>query len=182
MRIKKFNENFNEKVYKRSDLTEDMFQNWIKDCRKSFGDSLEKSMNLIAMGIRVLDDPKQTDKLKDQWINSLWKFFENELANQNRLLCDKCGNPMEVYYDVHCFRCEKPEPKDNELNYFKCVYWLEKNEEDFSDDELWNYLLNLGIIKGNDTYCRLPTNSNDQNMKIFLKHFDTKTTKYYVSW
>jgi hypothetical protein len=183
MRIKKFNENFNE-TYKRSELTEDMFQEWIKDVRKEFkeaGEDINKSVNLIAMNIRVLDDPKQTEKLKTQCKDNLWKFFENNLAHQNRLLCDNCGNPMEVYYDVHCFKCEKPE-QDNELNYFQCVNWLEKNEEDFSKDELWDYLLDHEVIQGNDTYCKLPSNSKDSNMKIFMKHFDTKTAKYFVSW
>ncbi len=183
--FKKFNEANEDKTYKRSELTEEMFQEWIKDVRKQFkdaGEDLNKSSNLIAIGIKVLDDPKKEDKLKIQWGNSLWKFFENSLAHQNRLMCDECGNPMEVYYDVHCFHCEKPVPEDNEMNYFQCVYWLEKNEEDFSKDDLWDYLLKHDIIQGNDTYCKLPSSSRDSNMNIFLKHFDTKATKYFVSW
>lgn len=177
----KFNEN-QKKTYKQSELTEDMFEDWIVDSRKEFGDKIKDSMNLIAMGIRIIDDPKKSDELKNKWRKSLWEFFENGLAHQKRLMCDKCGNPMEVYYNVHCFRCDKPQLVDNELNYFECVYWLEKNEEDFDKDELWDYLLGLEVIKGNDTYCKLPSNSNDENMKIFTNHFDTKTTKYFVSW
>lgn len=169
-------------TYKRSELTEEMFEEWIAKCRKSFGKNIKKDMNLIAIGICVLDDPKQTDELKEKWRKNLWSFFENDFAHQKRLLCDECGNPMEVYYDVHCFHCEKPEPKDSELNYFQCVYWLEKNEEDFNKDELWDYLLDREVIYGNDTYCKLPSSSKDSNMNIFMKHFDTKTTKYFVSW
>jgi len=172
----------NKQTYKKSELTEDMFQDWITSVRKEFKEDIKKSMNLIAVGIRVLDDPKQTNKLKTKWKKSLWEFFENNLAHQKRLLCDKCGNPMEVYYDVHCFKCEKPVPKDNEMNYFLCVNWLDKNEKDFSKDELWDYLTDNEIIQGNDTYCKLPSSSKDSNLKIFLKHFDTKTTKYFVSW
>lgn len=184
--LKKFNEaKKDNKTYKRSELTEKMFQKWIKDVRKEFedaGEDINKSMNLIAMGIRVLDDPKQTSELKAKWQKNLWKYFENNLAHENRLLCDECGEPMGVYYDVHCFRCEKPEPKDGEMNYFLCVYWLEKNEEDFDKDELWDYLLANEVIKGNDTRCKLPSITKDSNMKIFMKHFDTKKTKYFVSW
>ena len=181
--LKKFNEaKKNKKTYKRSELTEDMFQKWIEDVRKEFGEDIKTEMDLTAIGIRVLDDPKQTDKLKAQWKKNLWSLFETDLAHQKSLLCDECGHPMEVYYDVHCFRCEKPEPKDNEMNYFQCVYWLEKNEEDFSKDELWDYLLDHEVIQGNDTRCKLPSSTKDSNMKIFMKHFDTKTTKYFVSW
>jgi hypothetical protein len=179
--VKKWQQ-FNEskkKTYKQSDLTEEMLDEWIENYRKVFGDELKDSMDLIAFGIRSLDDPKS--KNKEKWKKRLWEFFENDLANKKKLLCDKCGSPMEVYYTVHCFRCEKPEPKDNELNYFLCVNWLEKNEEDFDEDELWDYLSN-DVIQGNDTYCKLPSSSNDSNMKIFMKHFDTKKTKYFVSW
>lgn len=171
--------------YKRSELTEDMFQKWIKDVRKEFKkakEDIKTSMNLIAVGLRVLDDLEKSADLKAKWKISLWNFFENDLAHSKRLLCNDCGGLMEVYYDVHCFKCEKPVPKDSELNYFLCVYWLEKNEEEFSKDELWNYLTDGDTISGNDTYCKLPTISKDNNMNIFMKHFDTKTTKYFVSW
>lgn len=184
--IKKWQQ-FNESkkiTYKQSDLTEEMLDEWIEGCRRSFGDVTDSSnpnfMNLIAFGIRALDDPNS--KNKESWRKRLLEFYENDLAHQKRLLCDKCGSPMEVYYTVHCFKCEKPEPKDNELNYFLCVNWLEKNEEDFDKDELWDYLMDLETIQGNDTYCKLPSTSNDRNMKIFIKHFDTKKTKYFVSW
>ncbi len=172
-------------LYKRSVLTEDMFQKWILDVRKEFKkgkENIKTSMNLIAIGINVLDDSKTSDVLKTKWRDSLWGFFENDLAHQKRLLCDNCGNPMDVYYDVHCFKCEKPVPKNNELNYFLCVYWLVKNEKNFSKDELWDYLLANDSILGNDTYCKLPINTTNKNMNIFLKHFDTKTTQYFVSW
>ena len=59
---------------------------------------------------------------------------------------------------------------------------VRKNEEDFNGDELWDYLLKNEVIKGNDTYCKLPSESNDKNMKIFMNHFDTKKIKYFVSW
>lgn len=103
--LKKFNEakKSDKKTYKRSELTEEMFEQWIKGVRKEFkdaGEDINKSMNLIAMGIRVLDDPKQTDKLKEQWRKNLWKFFENHLAHQKRLLCDDCNNPMEVLCEL----------------------------------------------------------------------------------
>jgi len=167
---------------KRSELTEDMFQKWITEVRKEFKKDIHTSMNLIAVGIRILDDPKETDELKTKWKNNLQKFFENDLARQNKLVCDSCGNPMEIYYDVHCFKCEKPEPKNNELNYFLCVKWLDKNVEEFDSDELWHYLLDKDIIRGNDTYCKLPTTSSDLNMNLFKKHFDTENNKYFVSW
>jgi hypothetical protein len=181
-----FNESKKEKKYKQSELTEEMFQEWLLDVRKEFEEDEEEdihdSMNLIAIGICVLDDPKSKKKLKDGWKDRLWEFFEDDLAHQGRLLCDECGNPMEVYYTVHCFHCEKPEPKNNELNYFQCVYWLEKNEEDFDKDELWGYLMDNEIVYGNDTWCKLPSDKSDKNMRIFMKHFDTKKTKYFVSW
>jgi len=184
--IKKWQQ-FNESektTYKQSDLTEEMLDKWIEVCRRSFGDITDSSnpnfMNLIAFGIRALDDPKSENK--EKWRKRLLEFYENSLAHQKRLLCDKCGEPMEVYYTVHCFRCEKPESKDNELNYFLCVNWLEKNEEEFDKDALWDYLGDNEIIEGNDTYCKLPSTSNDSNMKIFMKHFDTKKTKYFISW
>jgi hypothetical protein len=181
MKIKNFKLFESEKKsYRRSELTEEMFDQWILDVRKEFGGNIKTSMNLIAMGIRNMDDPNSTNK--DKWRKSLWQFFENHLAHQNRLLCDNCGGPMGVYYTVHCFKCEKPEVEDSELNYFLCVRWLEKNEEDFNGDELWDYLLKNEVIKGNDTYCKLPSESNDKNMKIFMNHFDTKKIKYFVSW
>ena len=178
-----FNESKNKskkKAYKQSELTEQMFNKWVEYCRNEFGDELNKSMNLIAICIKNLDDPKY--KNKEQCKKSLWKFFENDLAHQHRILCDQCSEPMEVYYGVHCFRCDKPEPKDGELNYFLCVNWLEKNEEDFNKDELWDYLISSGIIEGNDKFCKLPSNSKDSNMNILIKHFDTKKIKYFVSW
>ena len=172
-------------LYKRSELTEDMFQKWIIDVRKEFKKAkvdIKTSMNLIAVGISILDDPSESIKLKARRRDRLWEFFENHLADSKRLLCDSCGSLMEVYYTVHCFKCEKPVPKDSELNYFLCVYWLEKNEKDFNKDKLWDYLLKHDTISGNDMYCKLPTITNDSNMQIFMKHFDTKTTKYFVSW
>jgi hypothetical protein len=175
---------FNEskKTYKQSELTKKMFEKWIESVRKEFGDDIKDSMNLIAFGIRGLDDPKSKTETKEIWKKRLWEFYENELAHQKRLLCDECGNPMDVYYTVHCFKCEKPEPKDNELNYFLCVNWLDKNEEEFDKDDLWDYLLDIEAIQGNDKYCELPHSSKDKNMEIFLKHFDTKSNKFFVSW
>jgi hypothetical protein len=176
----------NKISYKQSELTDEMLDKWIEKCRKKFGDVHDKNnpnfMNLISFGIRALDDPNTDTKSKEKWKQRLLEFYENDLAHQERLLCDRCGNPMEVYYTVHCFKCEKPEPKDNELNYLLCVNWLDKNEEEFDKDDLWRYLLDREVIQGNDTYCTLPTSSKDENMNIFMKHFDTRKTKYFVSW
>lgn len=63
MKIKNFKLFESEKKsYRRGELTEQMFDQWILDVRKEFGENIKNSMNLIAIGIRNMDDPNSTNK------------------------------------------------------------------------------------------------------------------------
>ncbi len=171
---------------KRSEITTEMFENWKAEMREVFKNK-PNSMDLIALNLRFLEDPKCADK-KDQYNKSLMKFFENELARQGKLHCEFCGKPMEVYYSTQCFHCEQAKPKVEkyEGNYMCAVKWLTNNEPDFDGEYMWDYLCNNEILRGNDTYITLSDDSSDEkyqtNLDLFKKHFPIEDIKWFVSW
>ena len=118
------------------------------------------SMNLINIYLRAMDSghPKA-----EEHNAAHLKFYQNELAHSKKLFCEHCGNPMEVYYDVHCFRCEKPEVKDCVVNFIMVRNWLTRNEPLFDADEFWDALCEREYLKGNDSYMTLSNSDDDDS-------------------
>ena len=170
---------------KKTDITPEMFETWKAEMREVFKEDSD-SMNLINICLNGLKNPKYADR-KDSFNSRLLEFMENDLANKNELACPDCGEQMEVYYTVQCFHCKKPEIKDCEGNYIMATKWLGFNEPDFDDDAVWSFLTEYDILQGNDTYMKLlddsqPDQDYNKNIRLFKKHFDIKTTKWFVSW
>lgn len=182
------NENNNEVTHpiKQSEITDIMFEHWKDKMRKAFENDT-KSMNLINLCLRWLDEVSPEDSKYEAYNKRLLEFFENELAHSKKLLCNSCGKPMEVYYTVKCFNCEagKPEIKDNEGNLIECGRWLEKQDEDFNFDEFWDILVGLERIQGNDTYANLPDSNKGEYgelLTIWKEHFPIEGISWFVSW
>ena len=93
--------------------------------------------------------------------------WEDELARRGEKMCPDCKKPM---------------PKNGEGNLLMARNWLRNNEAEFNSDAWWDYLLENDYIEGNDTWTKLPSNSSNEQMKLFLKHFPTKDTTWEVSW
>jgi hypothetical protein len=172
---------------KKSDITPEMFQAWKADMHIIFKDD-PNNMNLIALGLRVIDDKNKSD-LHENWNKQLLGFYENELARSGKLVCEFCGKPMDIYYTVVCNHCQagKPKIENHEGNYLRAVRWLKNNEPEFDEDYVWSYLVNHNIVKGNDTYMVLLDNGQtdfryNKYMGIFKKHFPIENIKWFVSW
>jgi hypothetical protein len=171
---------------KKSDITPQMFEDWKAEMREVFKND-PNSMNLIAVGLRVIADESKTE-LHENWNKQLLQFFENELSRKNELVCEHCGNKLEIYYTAQCFHCLpcKPKIENHEGNYLCAVKWIKNQEPEFNEDVIWNYICNYDILRGNDTYMVLPEETQDEkyneNIKIFLKHYPEKNIKWFVSW
>jgi hypothetical protein len=171
---------------KKSDITTEQFEAWKAEMREVFKNE-PNSMNLIALGLRVLDDQTKPE-LHEAWNNSLLEFMQNELARKGELVCEHCGMPMEVYYIPRCFHCAEGKPKIEkyEGNYIMAVSWLENNEPEFDDDYVWDYLCDNNILRGNDTYIVLRNDNSDKryqkNLDLLKKHFPIEDIKWLVSW
>lgn len=163
-----------------------MFEAWKAEMRELFKNE-PNSMNLIAVGLRVLDNQSKPE-LHEGWNKNLMGFYENSLANKTELFCEFCGKPMDVYYTVVCNHCEagKPKVEHSECNYIRAVNWLKNNEPDFEEKYVWSYLCDNDILRGNDTYIVLSDNSYDEryqkNLDLFKKHFPIENIKWFVSW
>lgn len=168
----------------KHDITPELLDVWISEMRELFKDD-PNSMNLIAMCIVGLDTPNVTEEDAAKYTKRLKEFYENDLANSNDLECEHCGNKMEVYYTVHCFHCETAKPKideSNQGNLFMAMKYVENAEEDFSSDDFWTDLVTSECIQGNDTVCTLPYLHENENIKLFKKHYNIKDTTWEVSW
>jgi hypothetical protein len=172
---------------KKSDITTEMFEAWKAEMREVFKND-PNSMNMIAFGLRTIDDIDK-QHLHDSWNKRLLGFYENELARKNELVCEHCGNKMEVYYTVKCFHCLpcKPKIENHEGNYLHASKWLKNNEPEFDEHMVWDYLVGHNIIKGNDSYIELlhdgQTNGEyNKNIRLFKKHFPIENIKWFVSW
>jgi hypothetical protein len=109
--------------------------------------------------------------------------WDEELARRGEKLCPDCGKPMEMYYVPTCFHCKKPMPdKKGRGNLLEARNWLRNNESEFNADKWWHYLCDNDYIKGNDTWTSLPSDSNNEQMKLFLKHFPVNDILWEVSW
>jgi hypothetical protein len=167
----------------KKDITEDMLDLWISEMREVFRDD-PKSTNLIAMYIRIIDDPNKEDDHKEKVKKGLRVFYENDLARRGLLECEYCGSKMEVYYEVKCFHCKEAKPgpdKDNHYNLIMAMNYVDNMEEDFNYDDFWAELVNDDQIKGNDTLCKL-FDTESANMNLFKNHYEIEGVVWEVSW
>lgn len=111
------------------------------------------------------------------------EMWDQELARRGEKNCPDCGKPMQMYYVPTCFHCKKPVPDEKGRgNLIMAKNWLKNNESEFNADYFWDYLCDSGYIKGNDTWTSLPSQSENEQMKLFLKHFPTNDILWEVSW
>lgn len=182
----KFNEGIENKKIRKSDITDKMFNDWKNEMRSLFNEDDNPIHDLTNFFLKKIDDPKTNNDDFKKFNLKLLEYFENYLAHSGRLLCDNCGNLMEVYYTVKCFHCEENKPKiiNNEGNFLEICNWISNQDEDFNTDEFWDILLKMDKIEGNDTYFTL-SDSNDgeygEYINIWKKYFPVNI-KYFVSW
>lgn len=167
---------------KKTEITQEIFETWKAEMREVFKNE-PQSMNGIAMGLRIIDNPEKK-KLHVNWDKQLLQFYENDLARGGKLDCEYCGKPMEVYYTVQCFHClpSKPKIENHEGNFICASKWISNQEPDFNKDELWTYLTNNDILQSNDSYIVLPSETQNKDLKIFHKHYPEEHIKWFVSW
>ena len=183
------------KTLTKADITEEMLDAWIEEQREVFKDDPD-SMDLVNLCIKWIDKENQNDSPDQEKIakyrQSLRGFYENTLGrDQGILVCENCGNKLEVYYTMHCFHCEKHKPKleNGKINYLMAVKYVSNQEEDFDKDELWDCLCNLEMLQGNDRDMHLweakyiDNETYKKNIELFAKHYpEYADVTWFVSW
>ena len=100
-------------------------------------------------------------------------------------ICEKCNQPKEMYYELFCPRCDKPEIETKKFyNLFRCMYYIEANGNLGYKERLWDYIVN--DIQGNDSFIELYNNDVDghKDIKLLFDIFNIKeeSMTFYVSW
>lgn len=99
-----------------------------------------------------------------------------KLTRQGHNICKGCGQPKEMYYKPWCPRCEKPQIEHvPTLNLLQVLRHLEARfpEAQGIKDGVWEGLIELDIIRGNDTTFGWV--ANDEYMQAdnaWFKRFD----------
>lgn len=99
-----------------------------------------------------------------------------KLTRQGKNICSSCNQPKEMYYGPWCPRCEVPKIKQEPtLNLLQVLRHLEARfpEAQGIHEGVWEGLVELGTIQGNDT--TLGWTVNDEYMQdenAWFKRFD----------
>ncbi len=55
--------------------------------------------------------------------------------------CPDCGEPLDIYYSITCFGCERPVPETvRSINLIRSLKWLERNGFPGIKDRIWGDL------------------------------------------
>lgn len=80
----------------------------------------------------------------------------------------------------------KPSNKEIKLDLIKAMHDVKTKEPNFNEDLLWSKLVDLSIIKGNNTTCIIPKGiissyEITEALNIFGKYYPLGT-EYWTSW
>ena len=159
-----------------NDITDEILDKYIEEMRKVLGDEGSCS-NLITFDLeRIKQGEVEVGR------RGMLRWFKAELARENKLLCGKCGEVMEMYYTAQCFRCKDPKEvidKDGAINVYEACMIVNKKEEDFCKDDFIQSIVD--VFGGNDSYAKVFFNENDSNHKLMNKYFESGKL-WFISW
>lgn len=104
--------------------------------------------------------------------------------------CPDCGEPLDVYYSVTCFGCERPLPQTvRSINLIRSLSWLERNGYPGIKDRIWDDLCDYYTFSNNTSFEIRIGNKEDTGNKgvdeflLALKNlYERGTYLVEVSW
>ncbi len=104
--------------------------------------------------------------------------------------CPDCGEPLEMYYSVTCFGCERPLPQTvRSINLIRSLQWLDRNGFEGIKDRVWGDLFEYYQFSNDSSFQVVVGDTNetgldgaDEFLKALPHLYEKGTYLVEVSW